>query len=206
MLIVRGDAQTLPSELNKAATGEVWFDPIFPKTDGVDVGTVVFSPNGRTVWHEHEHGQLLQITSGYGFVCKEGEAPQRVRAGDTVWIAPNERHWHGATSSTLMSHTTTTIGATEFHEAVTEAEYAAANATPRAEVHNGADVVPRSKAPTRARRRRRPRNRRPMASGYLHVFGRSTSATWPGATDTSREVLTLPPVYCARIRYRPGAR
>jgi hypothetical protein len=59
------------------------------------------------------------------------EAPQRVRAGETVWIAPNERHWHGATSSTLMSHTTTTIGATEFHEAVTEAEYAAANATSR---------------------------------------------------------------------------
>ena len=46
MLIVRGDAQTLPSELNKAATGEVWFDPIFPKTDGVDVGTVIFSPSG----------------------------------------------------------------------------------------------------------------------------------------------------------------
>jgi hypothetical protein len=47
------------------------------------------------------------------------------------WIAPSERHWHGATSSTLMSHTTTTIGATEFLEAVTEAEYAAANAAPR---------------------------------------------------------------------------
>jgi quercetin dioxygenase-like cupin family protein len=61
---VRGDAQTLLSELNKAATGEVWFDPIFPKTDGVDVGTVVFSPSGRTVWHQHEHGELLQITSG----------------------------------------------------------------------------------------------------------------------------------------------
>src|SRR6202050_3966974 len=56
MLIVRGDAPPLPSELNKAATGEVWFDPIFPKTDGVDVGTVVFSPNGRTVWHQHERG------------------------------------------------------------------------------------------------------------------------------------------------------
>jgi hypothetical protein len=49
MLIVRGDAQTLPSELNKAATGEVWFDPILPKTDDVDVGTVIFSPDGRTV-------------------------------------------------------------------------------------------------------------------------------------------------------------
>src|ERR1700685_4673907 len=84
MLVVRGDAQTLPSELNKAATGEVWFDPILPKADGVDVGTVVFSPNGRTVWHQHEHGQLLQMTSGFGLVCKEGEAPQRVRAGDTA--------------------------------------------------------------------------------------------------------------------------
>jgi quercetin dioxygenase-like cupin family protein len=131
MLIVRGDAQTLPSELNKAATGEVWFDPIFPKTDGVDVATVVFSPNGRTVWHQHERGQLLQVTSGYGFVCKEGEPAHRVRAGDTVWIAPKERHWHGGSSRTLMSHTTTTIGSTEFHEAVTEAEYAAANATQR---------------------------------------------------------------------------
>ena len=45
MLIVRGDDQVQPSGLNKAATGEAWFDPIMPKTDGVDVGTVVFSPN-----------------------------------------------------------------------------------------------------------------------------------------------------------------
>jgi quercetin dioxygenase-like cupin family protein len=132
MLIVRGDAQTSPSERNSAATGEVWFDPILPKTDDVDVGTVIFSPNGRTVWHQHAHGQLLQITSGYGFVCREGEEPQRVRAGDTVWIAPNERHWHGATSNTLMSHTTITIGETEFSEAVTDVDYAAANKAPRA--------------------------------------------------------------------------
>ena len=131
MLIVRGHAETLPSELNKAATGEVRFDPIIPKTDGLDVGTVVFSPNGRTAWQQHQRGQLPQIASGYGSLCKEGEAPQRVRAGDTVWIAPNERHWHGATTTTLMSHTTTTIGTTDFHEAVTEADYAAANATAR---------------------------------------------------------------------------
>jgi quercetin dioxygenase-like cupin family protein len=92
MLVVRGDAQTLPSELNKAATGEAWFDPIVPKTDGVGVGTVVFSPNGRTVWHQHEHGQLLQITSGYGFVCKEGEA----RSG----CAPATRYGSRPTSGT----------------------------------------------------------------------------------------------------------
>jgi hypothetical protein len=53
-----------------------------------------------------------------------------VRAGDPVWIAPNERHWHGASSSTLMPHATTTIGVTQFHEAVTDAEHATANATP----------------------------------------------------------------------------
>ena len=58
MLIVRGDAQTTPSERNEAATGEVWFDPILPKTDDVDVGTVIFSPNRRTVWHQHADGQL----------------------------------------------------------------------------------------------------------------------------------------------------
>jgi hypothetical protein len=129
MLIVRGDAETLPSELNKAATGEVWFDPILPKTDGVDVGTVVFSPNGRTVWHQHEHGQLLQITSGNGLVGKE--APQRVRAASRYGSGPTSGTRHGATSSTLMAHTTTTMGATAFHEVVTEADYAAANATQR---------------------------------------------------------------------------
>jgi hypothetical protein len=61
MLTVWGDAQTSSSERNGAATGEVWFDPILPKTDDVDVGTVIFSPNGRTVWHQHAHGQLLRM-------------------------------------------------------------------------------------------------------------------------------------------------
>jgi quercetin dioxygenase-like cupin family protein len=77
-LIARGDAQTLPSERNSAATGAVWFDPILPKTDDVAVGTVIFFADGRTVWHQHAHGQLLQITSGCGFVCQQGEAPQMV--------------------------------------------------------------------------------------------------------------------------------
>jgi hypothetical protein len=48
MLIVRGEVQTLPSELNTAATGEVWIDPIFHKLDGVAVGTVLLATNGRT--------------------------------------------------------------------------------------------------------------------------------------------------------------
>ena len=136
MLIVRGDARyPCSSELNKAATGEACGSIlIFPKTDGVDVGTVVFSLNGRTVWHQHEQRAVARdphVGLRVRMQGRRGPAAGAARSGDTVWIAPNERHWHGATSSTLMSHTTTTIGATEFHEAVTEAEYAAANATPR---------------------------------------------------------------------------
>ena len=92
MLIVRGDAQTLPSELNTAATGEVWFDPIFPKTDGVHVGTVVFSPNGRTVWHQHEHGQLLQITSGCAAIpyCKVRSCAAGPRRRHGMDSSPND--------------------------------------------------------------------------------------------------------------------
>ena len=71
---------------------------------------------------------MVQITSGCGFVYKEDKAPRRVRPGETVWIAPNEQHWHGTTTSTLMSDTTT-MGTTDFQEAVTEADYAVANAT-----------------------------------------------------------------------------
>ena len=63
-----------------------------------------------------------------------------MRAGDTAWIALGERPWPGATSGTLMSHTTTTIGATEFHEVVTAAEYAAANATLRVARDGGAPM------------------------------------------------------------------
>ena len=74
---------------------------------------------------------MLQITSGYGFVCKEGEPPERVRAADTVWIAPQERHRHGASSTMLVSHTTTTIGSTQFEEAVTEEHYAVSKRAPR---------------------------------------------------------------------------
>ena len=58
MLIVRGDAQTLPSELNKAATGEVWFDPIFPKTDGVDVGTVWIARRAALARRHLQHADV----------------------------------------------------------------------------------------------------------------------------------------------------
>jgi Helix-turn-helix len=98
----------------------------------VAVGT---PPGGHAVRERRLDLGLSQVELAS---CADMTQPalSRLEAGGVVptipcWIAPSERHWHGATSSTLMSHTTTTIGATEFHEAVTEAEYAAANATPR---------------------------------------------------------------------------
>jgi len=78
MLIVRGDAQTLPSELNKAATGEVWFDPILPKTDGVDVGMPVVGAGGLLgqVIQSFHHSAVVQLVT-------DGHAPSEYRA-DTV--------------------------------------------------------------------------------------------------------------------------
>jgi quercetin dioxygenase-like cupin family protein len=89
-----------------------------PATDGVTVNHVFFAPGGRTHWHTHEHGQVLHVTGGGGWVCKDGEAPQAIRTGDVVWIAPGERHWHGATAQSFMSHLAISLGKATWQEAV----------------------------------------------------------------------------------------
>lgn len=70
----------------------------------VSTGLVTFEPGARTHWHVHPLGQILIITAGCGWVRGEGEPKQEVRAGDVVWIKPHERHWHGASATTAMSH------------------------------------------------------------------------------------------------------
>lgn len=116
-----------PSELRADTfTGTVWSDPIVPATDGVMIGNVFFTPSARTHWHSHERGQVLTVIGGAGWVCKEGEQPQRIITGDVVWIAPNERHWHGAANSSFMIHTATTLGKTNWQEAVSDKDYSAA--------------------------------------------------------------------------------
>jgi quercetin dioxygenase-like cupin family protein len=66
--------------------------------------TVSFEPGGRTAWHTHPLGQALFVTAGCGWVQKWGEPKQTVRPGDVVWFEPGEKHWHGATSTTAMTH------------------------------------------------------------------------------------------------------
>ena len=65
---------------------------------------VTFEPRARTAWHTHPLGQTLYILSGCGWVQVWGQPKQVVRSGDVVWFEPGEKHWHGATATTAMSH------------------------------------------------------------------------------------------------------
>lgn len=126
MKVFHGRVDGAASEQRGATfTGTVWADPVMPSTDGVSVNNVFFTPGGRTHWHSHETGQVLNVTAGCGWICKEGEAPQPIRAGDVVWIGPNERHWHGAAEGSYMIHMAVSIGKTNWQEAVAAADYPA---------------------------------------------------------------------------------
>ena len=87
-------------------TGTVWQDPIVetPEPARARAVVVTFEPGARTNWHTHPLGQTLYVTSGVGRVQKLGEPVQEIKAGDTVWIAPGEKHWHGAAPDTGMVH------------------------------------------------------------------------------------------------------
>ena len=65
---------------------------------------MTFEPGARTAWHTHPLGQMLLITCGVGWVQREGGPVEEIRPGDVVWIAPGEKHWHGATPTTAMTH------------------------------------------------------------------------------------------------------
>lgn len=87
-------------------TGTVWQDPIVeaPSPANVRASIVRFEPQARTNWHTHPHGQTLYILSGVGRVQSWGGSARDVRAGDVVWFAAGEKHWHGAGPTTTMVH------------------------------------------------------------------------------------------------------
>jgi quercetin dioxygenase-like cupin family protein len=65
---------------------------------------VTFEPQARTAWHTHPLGQTLIVTFGRGWAQREGGSVEEIRAGDVVWFAPGEKHWHGASATTAMQH------------------------------------------------------------------------------------------------------
>ena len=87
-------------------TGSVRVDPLFQPVDPsrVGAGHVTFEPGARTNWHTHPLGQTLIITSGLGWVQRDGGPIEEVRPGDVVWFPPRLKHWHGATPTTAMAH------------------------------------------------------------------------------------------------------
>jgi len=65
---------------------------------------VTFEPGARTAWHTHPLGQTLIVTAGYGWAQRDGGPIEEIRPGDVVWFPPGEKHWHGATTTTAMTH------------------------------------------------------------------------------------------------------
>jgi quercetin dioxygenase-like cupin family protein len=87
-------------------TGTVRVDPLFNAPDPARVvaASVTFEPAARTAWHTHPLGQTLVVISGLGRAQREGGPVEEIRPGDVVWFAPGEKHWHGASPVTAMTH------------------------------------------------------------------------------------------------------
>lgn len=110
-------------------TGAVRIDPLFDANNArrAIAALVTFEPGARTAWHTHPLGQTLIITAGSGWVQREGGQVEKIFPGDVIWFEPNEKHWHGATATTGMSHIAIQENldgkVVEWMEKVTEEQY-----------------------------------------------------------------------------------
>lgn len=126
MIIIppRGQAGT-SGKPGSQFTGDVFPYLTLPSTDGVTVNTVNFTPCARTYWHSHERGQILVVLAGRGLIQAAGGPVRVLRAGDTVWAPPGERHWHGGSADAYLTHVAISLGVTSWAEEVTDEEYSA---------------------------------------------------------------------------------
>ena len=87
-------------------TGTVRIDPLYspPEPARVAMALVTFEPGARTAWHTHPFGQTLIVTAGCGWVQRLGGIKEEIHPGDVIYFEPGEKHWHGATATTSMSH------------------------------------------------------------------------------------------------------
>tara|TARA_B110000914_G_scaffold209328_1_gene207566 strand:- start:33 stop:431 length:399 start_codon:yes stop_codon:yes gene_type:complete len=106
MQIIKAGSRPTKKASDKWFTGVVWQDAIFeaPEPARVRALRVSFEPGSRTAWHTHPLGQTLYILHGQGLIGLREEKPQLMHIGDTIWIPPNEEHWHGATEENSMTH------------------------------------------------------------------------------------------------------
>ncbi len=106
MDIHRADSRPTRRASSDWFTGTVWQDPIVDAPDPARVraARVSFEPGARTAWHTHPLGQTLHVVSGVGRAQTWGGPVRELKSGDSVWIPPNEKHWHGAAPNHGMVH------------------------------------------------------------------------------------------------------
>lgn len=131
MRVLAGRAGTPSTRSEHTFTGEVWADAVMTDHPGVKINSVIFTPCARTYWHFHEHGQILQVFRGRGYITGEDGTTREITQGDTVWIEAGEHHWHGGGEDSLMGHTAISLGETTWLDEVTNDEYARAAAAVR---------------------------------------------------------------------------
>ncbi|PBQ33530.1 cupin [Sphingobacteriaceae bacterium] len=129
MEIIRNGSQPSTTGPADYFTGTVRIDPLItpPEPSRLSTALVTFEPGARTAWHTHPFGQTIIITSGFGWAQREGGKIEELRQGDVVYFMPNEKHWHGATKTTAMSHIAIQEklngSAVEWMEQVSEEQY-----------------------------------------------------------------------------------
>ena len=111
-------------------TGDVWLETVSIPSPGAGLFRVLFEPGARTNWHTHPEGQFLFVVTGAGRAGTEGGSVVEIAAGDVVFFAPGEKHWHGAGPDTFMVHIAitpalSTEGGTDWLEPVMDEEYGA---------------------------------------------------------------------------------
>jgi quercetin dioxygenase-like cupin family protein len=106
MEIKRNGSQASTKGSEDYFTGTVRIDPLFQVHAPARAAgaSVTFEPGARTAWHTHPLGQTLIVTAGCGWVQREGGSVEEVHPGDVVWFPPGEKHWHGASPTTAMTH------------------------------------------------------------------------------------------------------
>jgi len=106
MEIQRSGSQPSGKGPDEYFTGSVRIDPLHQASDPARVvsASVTFEPGARTAWHTHPLGQTLIVTAGCGQAQRWGGPIEQIRPGDVIWFPPGEKHWHGATATTAMTH------------------------------------------------------------------------------------------------------
>jgi 4-carboxymuconolactone decarboxylase len=104
--VTRNGSQASRKGPEQFFTGSVRIDPLFQRNDPshTSAAYVTFEPGARSAWHTHPLGQTLIVTAGTGWVQRWGDQAQEIRPGDVVWIPPGQKHWHGASPTTGMTH------------------------------------------------------------------------------------------------------